>query len=99
MITTDTSATYDDYEPYVGGIPSPNPDYPQEIKSVVNPVVKVCGKNLFSITNSVKDNINFMKTINQLFGYTVHNTKGKPTNSEFIAMIADKLRLEHSMVK
>lgn len=33
-------------------------------------------------------------TINQLFGYTVHNTKGKPTNSEFIAMIADKLRLE-----
>lgn len=38
-------------------------------------------------------------TINQLFGYTVHNTKGKPTNSEFIAMIADKLRLEHRMVK
>lgn len=38
-------------------------------------------------------------TINQLFGYTVHNTKGKPTNSEFIAMISDKLRLEHSMVK
>ena len=35
-------------------------------------------------------------TINQLFGYTVHTTKGKPTNSEFIAMIADKLRLEHS---
>ncbi len=30
----------------------------------------------------------------QLFGYTVNNTKGKPTNSEFIAMIADKLRLE-----
>lgn len=29
------------YEPYVGGIPLPNPDYPQEIKSVVNPVVKV----------------------------------------------------------
>lgn len=27
------------------------------------------------------------------FGYTIHNTKGKPTNSEFIAMISDKLRL------
>lgn len=40
------TATYDDYEPYTGGIPSPNPDYPQEIKSVVNPTVKVCGKNL-----------------------------------------------------
>lgn len=35
------------YEPYVGGIPSPSPDYPQEIKSVVNPIMKVCGKNLW----------------------------------------------------
>ena len=46
MLTTDLTATYDDYEPYVGGIPSPNPEYPQEIKSVVKPVVKVTGKNL-----------------------------------------------------
>jgi len=30
----------------------------------------------------------------KLFGYTVSNNKGKPTNSEFIAMIADKLRLD-----
>ena len=27
------------------------------------------------------------------FGYTIHNTRGKPTNSEFIAMISDRLRL------
>ena len=40
------SSTNESYEPYTGGKPSPNPDYPQEIKSVVNPVVKVCGKNL-----------------------------------------------------
>ncbi|WP_207755038.1 sporulation transcription factor Spo0A [Alkaliphilus hydrothermalis] len=33
-------------------------------------------------------------TINTLFGYTINNDKGKPTNSEFIAMVADKLRLE-----
>lgn len=50
MITTDLTATYDDFEPYTGGIPSPNPDYPQEIKSVVNPTVKVCGKNLLKAT-------------------------------------------------
>lgn len=43
-------ATYDDFEPYVGGQPSPSPDYPQKIKSVVNPTVKVCGKNLFKAT-------------------------------------------------
>ena len=33
--------------------------------------------------------------IDDIFGYTVSATKSKPTNSEFIAMIADKLRLEH----
>ncbi len=31
--------------------------------------------------------------LNSYFGYTIHNERGKPTNSEFIAMIADKLRL------
>lgn len=50
MLTTDLTATYDNFEPYTGGIPSPNPDYPQEIKSVVNPTVKVCGKNLLKAT-------------------------------------------------
>ncbi|MBM7604580.1 two-component system response regulator (stage 0 sporulation protein A) [Metabacillus crassostreae] len=34
-------------------------------------------------------------SISTLFGYTVSMTKAKPTNSEFIAMVADKLRLEH----
>lgn len=33
-------------------------------------------------------------TVESIFGYTVSASKGKPTNSEFIAMIADKLRLE-----
>lgn len=33
------------YEPYTGGIPSPNPDYPQEIKSVVNPTVKLSNED------------------------------------------------------
>lgn len=36
-----------------------------------------------------------MDTIDELFGYTVSNGKGKPTNSEFIALIADRIRLEN----
>ncbi len=36
-------------------------------------------------------------TIDELFGYTVNNGKGKPTNSEFVALIADKIRLEQKM--
>jgi two-component system response regulator (stage 0 sporulation protein A) len=35
-----------------------------------------------------------LETIENIFGYTINANKGKPTNSEFIAMIADKLRLE-----
>lgn len=33
------------------------------------------------------------ETMNEIFGYTVHTGKGKPTNSEFIAMVADRIRL------
>lgn len=36
-----------------------------------------------------------LETIDDIFGYTVNNGKGKPTNSEFIALIADKIRLEY----
>ena len=36
-----------------------------------------------------------MDTINELFGYSIQAGKGKPTNSEFIALIADKIRLEY----
>ena len=38
-----------------------------------------------------------MDTIDDLFGYTVNNGKGKPTNSEFVALIADKIRLEYKL--
>ena len=38
-----------------------------------------------------------MDTIDALFGYTINNGKGKPTNSEFVALIADKIRLEHQI--
>lgn len=35
--------------------------------------------------------------INKIFGHNIHNDKGKPTNSEFIAMVADKLRLKNKV--
>ena len=35
-----------------------------------------------------------LETLQRFFGYTVSNTKGKPTNSEFIAMISDRIRLQ-----
>ena len=35
-----------------------------------------------------------LETIEEMFGYTINTGKGKPTNSEFIALIADKIRLQ-----
>ena len=40
-----------------------------------------------------------LDTLQRFFGYTVSNTKGKPTNSEFIALIADKLQLQLKSAK
>jgi len=39
-----------------------------------------------------------LDTLNSLFGYTVSGCKGKPTNSEFIALIADKIRLDYKRI-
>ena len=41
-----------------------------------------------------RDNVDLM---NRYFGYTINIERGKPTNSEFIAMIADKLRMGEKM--
>jgi two-component system response regulator (stage 0 sporulation protein A) len=40
-----------------------------------------------------------LETLQKFFGYTVSNIKGKPTNSEFIAMIADRLSLQRKESK
>lgn len=36
-----------------------------------------------------------METLDAMFGYTINTGKGKPTNSEFIALIADKIRMQY----
>ena len=45
------------YEPYTGGKPSPSPEYPQEIKSVVNPTVKVTNKDELKVQSAIFNNI------------------------------------------
>lgn len=45
------------YEPYVGGQPSPSPDYPQEIKRVVNPTVKVTNEDGLKVQSVTLNNI------------------------------------------
>ena len=78
LILASTSGA--DYEPYVGGIPSPNPDYPQEIKSVVNPVVRVVGKNLFDQAKVFK---NIDIAIRDIIGLDCRNIVGKKSQRRY----------------
>ncbi len=73
-IQIEKGSTKTDFEPYTGGIPSPNPDYPQEIKAVVNPKVVVRGKNLLKATAQTQT-INGVTFTNNGDGtYTVNGT-------------------------
>lgn len=62
------------YEPYTGGFPSPNLDYPQEIKRVVNPVVKICGKNLLKATLDTQEKYGISCKNNNDGTYTFNGT-------------------------
>ena len=54
MLTTNTSLTINDFEPYTGGIASPNPDYQQEVKIVTGEnTIDIVGKNFFDVGNSL----------------------------------------------
>lgn len=68
------------YEPYTGRQPSPSPDYPQEIKSVVNPTVKVCGSNIYDYENAKLTN-----TV--LNGEGIENTASGYYTSDYIPVL------------
>ena len=69
------------YEPYTGGQPSPSPDYPQEIKSVVNPIVKVYGKNMMPYP---KDNTIRRNGVTLTVKDGKYTLVGKPTTSTWL---------------
>lgn len=62
-VMIEEGATAHDWEPYTGGTPSPNPDYPQEIKSVVKPVYKVRGRNLVKSYQNNKTDKPYVNTL------------------------------------
>lgn len=71
----ETGSTATSYEPYVGGVASPNPDYPQDINVVTGTqTVNVHGKNLFPVTNQ-----DF--TVNNVHFYTQNGTLFADGNS------------------
>ena len=77
---------------------------PEVINSVTKVLYPTVAKKFSTTTSRVERAIRHaievawdrgdIDTLNSFFGYTIQNTRGKPTNSEFIAMIADNLRLK-----
>ena len=69
-------------------------------KELYPSIAKKCGTTPSRVERAIRHAIEVawsrgkIEAIDSMFGYTVSNTKGKPTNSEFIALIADRLRLE-----
>lgn len=80
-IQIEEGSTAHDYEPYTSGQPSPNPDYPQEVKGVSEISGKIVGKNLFDInkikeiSNAIKRNDDGSLTITSTSGDSSVNTR------------------------
>jgi hypothetical protein len=62
-IQLESGSTATSFEPYVGGTPSPNPDYPQPIQTVTGEqTVEIVGKNLFDKTSQISDGYSYSST-------------------------------------
>lgn len=85
MITTDLSATYDDFEPYTGGKPSPSPEYPQEIVSAGEKGsigVEITGKNLFDLSKEYTND-----TVVNTFTFTLKPSTKYTLSTDFPATV------------
>ncbi len=82
---------------------------PEMLNSVTKILYPTVAKNFKSTSSRVERAIRHgieiawdrgdVDVLNSYFGYTIQNQRGKPTNSEFIAMIADKIRLKRKSAK
>ena len=79
-----------------------NPEVINGVTKVLYPTVaKMNGTTASRVERAIRHAIEVawdrgdVDILNSYFGYTIHNLRGKPTNSEFIAMIADKIQLKY----
>lgn len=78
---------------------------PNLINEVTKKLYPLIAQQYKTVPNSVERSMRFaieaawnkgdIETMNKLFGYCIDDRKGKPTNASFIAILADKIRLEH----
>lgn len=82
-----------DFEPYTGGKPSPSLEYPQEIKAVVNPVIKTYGKNLLKVTFQDKMQDGVTCTNNGDGTYTLNGTATRQTDFSLFGKYDSTVRI------
>ena len=77
----------------------------ESIKKLLYPEIAKCYKTTASrVERAIRHAIEIawsrgnVEKVEEVFGYTVNFAKGKPTNSEFIALVVDKIRLENNMI-
>ena len=100
----ETGSTAHDWEPYTGGIPSPNPDYPQEITSVEELNFSVGGRNLFDEQTTVTDGYLYSKnyiSVKPNTKYFIPVTTGNTSNDgyQIIFYNADMVQLSDTFVR
>lgn len=90
------------FEPYVGGKPSPSPEYPQEIKAVVNPTIKIHGVNILDIKDVAEtvDNNSGLTYSVQKGTLKVKGTSKKKTNIKvsFLHSVNKKLLANNTYI-
>ena len=81
-----------------------NPDMLNSVTKVLYPTVAKTFKSTSSrVERAIRHAIEVawdrgnIEVLNSYFGYTIQTERGKPTNSEFIAMLSDKIRLKNSV--
>ena len=100
-VQIEEGSTATEYEPYTGGQPSPNPDYPQEIKSIISANLKLVGKNMLDFTDAygawqvdnITDGVVTTKTLTEWGGITlkVKPVELKAGQTYYISLDAKKL--------
>ena len=75
IVKGNTRDTLYSWEPYVGGVPSPNPNYPQDVKGVTGTnTIKISGKNLLKFTGTTKTTNGITYTVNDDGSVTINGT-------------------------
>lgn len=85
-IQLEKESTKTDFEPYTGGQPSPNPDYPQEITTVTEAEYKGVGKNIIDISDRSRYPLNTSGTINTYYNSGFHTNKYSIVTSNSITV-------------